>query len=587
MKSVVNRDSPDSKTRNSVAKSTRNGGFDGFLNTFLGKNQTGKSGGSRSSSFGRSDGQKTGQAGAGMKTSDKQALKRSMDKTVSGDESGVPQEEADTEQVAAAAEEATMLIWNLLYGPDMTGLTDVYGTAYDSVARLSDMLYGTGSGSLSGLEGGVGLEAIQDAIETANASAEMNSAAVLAALDELLDGMPREALQDALSRTAGKLGLADGGNDIFNAIAEALDAEVLGVDTLGGSELLAQLAAVVQGNNSSLTAENAGIPFTASEILQLFQQFVEEKYGENNPESPINQLFSSDADMADEMANSFVAWLNATGNSNIAKELPAQSNKLIAMLVAGAGAGGEGASGVGSDKNSTLAQNLEKTLQSTAMKSNSERSEFSPDEDAQTLTQSILGESAETASSPQSGQGTVGAVAAPAVQTPQQQAAQAVQQSTQTSSMLEQIENIERLAEAMRMSRRNGVNNITMQLSPAELGKVLLRVEAKDGVVSAYLKVEKAEAAAQLSSGLGQLRDTLKSMGIELGELDIQHRPPHEALTDFGGGRNGNERNAEPFDPDFRRSAREDGAEGTETDDTIVATAGTGNSGPGTLNLFA
>ena len=591
MKNSVNRDGPDVKTRSAVAKSTRNGGFDGFLNTMLGKNQQGKSGASKSASPGGSAGRKAGQAGAGMKASDKEALKRSMDKTVSGEEAVPAEGEADAEQIAAAAEEAAMLIWNLLYGPETTGVMDACGSAFDSLAKLSDMIHGTGAGgggSLSGMDGEVDLDAMQDAIETANASAEMNSAAVLAALDELLDGMPREALQNALSRTAGELGLPAGGNaDMFNAIAEALNAEVTGVDTMSGSDLLAQLAAAVGGNNSPRTAESAGTSFSANDILQLFQQFIEESYDATDPGNPLEQAFSSDPEMADAMANSFVAWLHETGNSNIAKELPTSGNKFFDMLAAAAGKGGEGGVPAASDKISTLVQNLERALQSPASKTVRENTDFAPDENAKTLARSILGGNSETSSQPQSGQGVPGAIAATSAQVPQQQAAQAAQQNNQVSSMLDQIENIERLAEAMRMSRRNGINNITMQLSPAELGKVLVRVEARDGVVSAFLKVEKPEAASRLASGLGQLRETLKNMGIELGELDIQQRPRQEAMADFSDGRHGSERNAEPFEPDFRRTAREGGAGGTETDDSVVATVGTGNNGPGALNLFA
>jgi flagellar hook-length control protein FliK len=91
------------------------------------------------------------------------------------------------------------------------------------------------------------------------------------------------------------------------------------------------------------------------------------------------------------------------------------------------------------------------------------------------------------------------------------------------SSMVEQMENIQRLSEAMKMATKGGVNNITMQLAPAELGRLMLKVESRNGVVSAKLRVERKEAAEQLGANLHQLRESLKALGIELGEVELEH----------------------------------------------------------------
>jgi flagellar hook-length control protein FliK len=101
------------------------------------------------------------------------------------------------------------------------------------------------------------------------------------------------------------------------------------------------------------------------------------------------------------------------------------------------------------------------------------------------------------------------------------------------STMLEQMENIERLSEAMKMATKGGVNNITMQLAPAELGRLVLKVESRNGVVSAKLRVEKKEAAEQLGANLHALKKSLAALGITLGDIDIEHEPATESPGDF------------------------------------------------------
>lgn len=594
-KGAVSREGPDLKAKNVSAQATNKTGFDGFLKTFLGKDTQSRSGKSTksnsrfgynesvTSSKGRGKSSKSGTASSGgmkMDPSQKKALRESMDKTVPADDGG----EETSAETRAAADEAAQIIWNLLYGP-MNGMDDYLLGAggIDPLKQLAglinDMGWGKGSGSLAGM-GMSGLDpaALEQAMETANASAEMNAAAVLSALDELLDGMPREALADALNRTAEAMGMG-GAEDMFNQIAAALDAEIVSVNVGGEADLLAFLsgAALYDSANASgwNTAENAGIGTTDTKIFAWFEEFLAGNASENSSGRSINLSDPLSPEEAEELLNSFANWLAETGKASNGKELSGNLDRLAQALVRGAGnvdATATGAQGANGTVFSWTKSNLENLLQSASTKN----AEVGSGENVRPMTQNMTGDAGGNAAMLFPGQN--GATAGG-------NAGQAAQNCATASSMLDQMQNIERLTEAMKMANRGGVKNLTLQLSPPELGKVMLRVEARDGVVSAFLRVEKPEAASQLAGNLNQLRENLKAQGIELGELDIQQRGQHEALGDFSG-----QRHRKDADNDYQsrygsgnrdENDAEDGPETAAADGEISAKEG------GPLNLFA
>jgi flagellar hook-length control protein FliK len=414
------------------------------------------------------------------------------------------------------------------------------------------------------------LDAWQEAIETANASAEMNNAATLSALDELLDGLPRGVLEEALARTLGMAGASAG---LFDQIASALDAQVLSV---GGGEagMLAYL-----GGSSGQTPGGGQEPGAA----ELFADFLKETF----PDGPINTTDSLDAD---NLVAAFEKWLEANGKpTNTALGLSGDVNKLVQSLVSHLRGDNPATAlpGTMAELFSWAVATLEGTSgdSQTAAAINAFAGLIATSDGAKTLGEAL---------SPDADGGSEGGRDGSA-------ALQAAQQQNQTadaaraapapgaasmSSMLDQIENIERLAEAMRLAAKGGVKNLTMQLTPDELGKVMLKVEARNGVVSAYLRVEKPEAAEQLANNLQQLRENLKAQGIELGRLDIQTRGQNEALGDFGGGRQ--------HRPDDRDADGGSGGRSPRHRDDItegVPSPGgnepAGPGGPGELNLFA
>lgn len=595
------------------------GGFDGFLNTFLGKDKAGAASSSRpgkaktsnktsslsehisntEKSSRKSGSGKSGKAdrvGGKMAAEDRQALRDSMDKTVADDEANAEGGHGEyPPDVVAAAEEAAALIWNLLYGPaeelpaDLMNFEGQGGEALKAISNLiNNGIPGTALAGM-GTDGAVDLSALQGAIETANASAEMNSAAVLSALDDLLDGMPRSALEDALARTADAMGLpsADEG-DVFNRIAAALDAEVVDVgggeaellSFLGGAAVHAgageEAAAALELDNASEAAEISGTSLAnevdAEELAKLFAEFLEE-----NPDAGLtSEPGAASAAKGEQVFANFSEWLQDSGKVKEAKQLVAEPNKFVAALVRSASEGMATSAETGEKISWTMA-NLEMFLQNTSGMKENATAEILEEAEA------ILPFGKTAVQTEQGAQHAVGGVQQQVHLTPAA-AQHGTANPTTMSTMLDQIENIERLAEAMKLSARNGVKDLTMQLSPAELGKVMLRVESVNGAINAYLRVEKPEAAAQLGGVLDQLRETLKGQGIELGELSLRQQGSNEALGDFSQQRQDGREANESRERGRGRGGRHDS---NETEADAPPAVSSGNAGPGALNLIA
>ncbi len=607
--------SKQNRLKNSVNQTTsRKAGFSGFLNSFLANDGTGKSAGtSGKSKTGKGAGKSaksafnphnnhSGKGLGGMSAADRQSLKNSIDKTVANQDSAAEAAaaaeaaEGEEEAVKAAAREAAQLIWDLLYGAGLEGgYAAAYGEGGEGLPAGWESLLGTdgteesasalpwdslnspaslvpegmeqaenalpaaGSSLPLNSQSALGTEAMQDAVATSNASAEMNIAGVLANLAELLDGMPRNHLEEALAETQPDWE-SGSGKELFEKIAAALDTEVVSVNEVGGRDLLALLSGGKAQNlpaGENIAGENDG----SAELMQDWESFLKDYFAasaDNTQENPgeidsvsaEKVLSSLTSDELEALAPEFAKWLQESGKVNNAKDLSANLTKLAEALAAGlrrAGEGNAAATGSASPKNF---QDIIARLESGLHINNT--SKGASENTAPISLTAVQNENGRRLAAAISGaknlQLNEGELHHPANQhhglSPHMQdqligksPAAAANAGANLSSMLDQIENIERLTEAMKMSSRNGIKNLTLELSPAELGKVMLRVEAKDGVVSAYLRVEKPEAAAQLQHDLATLRENLKAQGIELATVDIQQRGQNEALGDFSGQR--------------------------------------------------
>jgi hypothetical protein len=368
--------------------------------------------------------------------------------------------------LAEAAEEAARIIGSLLY-------------------QAPDSLSGGGPAADSALASGF----FAESLEGANASAEMNNAAVLEALRGVLDGLPRSALEAALFKAAGARGLPDfaGETGPLASLLEALGTEVQGRLETGAEHpalLLAELELAGEGyepippsreDPGNLSPPEAGLAAPESEG--------ERKIIPDSTEPPADSKFEVESDKEEKTIEDKKAepLFDESVSESETEDRPLARNELELEL----------------------------------QKQNDE------------IPSARMGESNPNASRAGAipGDG-YGETARP-------------EESPSASRLLSRLENIERLAEAVKAASRGGGKSLTLELSPPELGKVMLRVESRRGLVSVFLRVEKPETLDLLAEGLRGLRDNLKDQGIELGELDLRRHSErqNQAAGDGGHGR--------------------------------------------------
>ncbi len=448
-------------------------------------------------------------------------------------------------EVAKAAEEAAALILSLLFpasaeagrpGPEagesslmadrLAEIASLLGEAGGKTGARNEQLAGLGTTGVVGDE-------LAESIETTNVSAEMNIDAVLSALDELLDGMPRNVLDQALDKLTAHQGSLD-----ELAAALGLDSLEYSQSLTASQDLLKALALSGQHPEtmteiSEASAESAGKTAAKEGISGSVQALLKEISQENSSGSPITEP--------------------GTGAA------PAKS--IVAKVAAGLADGSINASNINKIEGGAAAlASLLKSLD-THMSANAdsltdrEIQDFSAfRSNLESMLQKTWGNS------------------------------KAADPATTTSTMLDQMANIERLTEMVRLANRRSMHNLTMQLSPPELGKVTIRVESKNGVLTALFRVEHAESAAQLQNGLQQLKDNLKASGIELSEVEIRQQ---NADMGAGGGNHGRDARETPgAESRIRSGARTGNSETTGTEDVPEQTETRFNPN-GNLNFFA
>ena len=67
----------------------------------------------------------------------------------------------------------------------------------------------------------------------------------------------------------------------------------------------------------------------------------------------------------------------------------------------------------------------------------------------------------------------------------------------------------------------NGTYTLRLELKPPELGRVEMRVEMKDGVLSASIHADHEGSAQVVRDALSDLRDLLNAGGLHTGDLTV------------------------------------------------------------------
>lgn len=71
-------------------------------------------------------------------------------------------------------------------------------------------------------------------------------------------------------------------------------------------------------------------------------------------------------------------------------------------------------------------------------------------------------------------------------------------------------------------SAQNGTQNLTLQLAPAELGRITVVLSLQQGEMKATIRAEQPESADVLREQMAELKTSLEEQGIKVKELDVQ-----------------------------------------------------------------
>ncbi|NMC54091.1 MAG: flagellar hook-length control protein FliK [Chloroflexi bacterium] len=110
-----------------------------------------------------------------------------------------------------------------------------------------------------------------------------------------------------------------------------------------------------------------------------------------------------------------------------------------------------------------------------------------------------------------------------AQQTQQAYAAQQTQAAQEPARMAEArgSEVVKQVAPQLEMMAKSGTRTLTMQLNPAELGQIDLRLTASGGTVRITMHASQAATNDLLESQLNQLRQNLANAGVQISDLNV------------------------------------------------------------------
>lgn len=359
------------------------------------------------------------------------------------------------------------------------GLQDLSGELnQEQLASLLDWLAGGEAGSLA------------EKVETITAlmQGEENGSTMLHSFWQNLglESIDKETLQTMQATLAESLG-TDGAAALAGMSREEL------------SELLARALSGGGIENASETLEQLPESVLRSMGLQILE--VSEETGATGT-GLLDQL-ASDLSLRDRIAQ---LQEGAEGHGSQAGPAAAGEDAVAAL----AGASGDPAEGQGGTGNSLTENGLEAAEEQTM----AELTALSAEEEAASTLEGTerpvdpVSPKAEQVNpavqSPASVQNVLPAEAAPVEVTSQQMA-----------------DNIERIEQVMRLSVRRNLQRVSLQLSPPQLGRITMRIQVRNGAMSAVIQTENVDARNLLSQGIEQLRQNLQVQGIDLEQFDV------------------------------------------------------------------
>ena len=107
----------------------------------------------------------------------------------------------------------------------------------------------------------------------------------------------------------------------------------------------------------------------------------------------------------------------------------------------------------------------------------------------------------------------------------------------------------------MLINIRQNISSIEMQLNPENLGKVILHIESKAGVITAQFTAQNATVKQAIESQMASLRANLEEQGVKVEKVEVEVSTrafEHNFLNDGGQGTGQNGDSRDEMD----RSAR-------------------------------
>ena len=145
------------------------------------------------------------------------------------------------------------------------------------------------------------------------------------------------------------------------------------------------------------------------------------------------------------------------------------------------------------------------------------------------------------------------------------QAANQAEQISEPVNMQQMIDIVNQVVEKLQSSMQDGQTTLEMQLNPERLGKMLVSVTSREGVMTANFTVQNEEARAALESQIISLRENLeqRNLKVDAGEVSVSDFTfSQSGQADTGDQKEFNQGNGKRARFDFE-------AEDEETADTV------------------
>ena len=116
-----------------------------------------------------------------------------------------------------------------------------------------------------------------------------------------------------------------------------------------------------------------------------------------------------------------------------------------------------------------------------------------------------------------------------------------VEQVQQPVSLQQMIDIVNQVVERIHSSLQDETTTLEMQLNPERLGKMILSVSSKEGVMTASFTVQNAEAKAALESQMITLRENLEQKNLKVDAVEVS--VSDFTFTQSGGADTGDQKN--------------------------------------------